>query len=101
MMIDDVRSRIKHSVLPGSAVRHGAAGVLATAGSTGLLLLLLLHFLRYVPAQMILSSPATIGIDQLVSIVVTGCGVLLAARYTLRAAGDTLCAGGRLLRPTA
>src|SRR5699024_9816942 len=100
MMIDDVRSRIKHSVLPGSAVRHCAAGVLATAGSTGLLLLLLLHFLRYVPVQVILASPATIGIDELVSVVVTGCGVLLAAWYTLSAAGGTLCAGARLLGST-
>jgi len=100
MMIDDVRSRIKHSVLPGSAVRHCAAGVLATAGSTGLLLLLLLHFLRYVPVQVILASPATIGIDELVSVVVTGCGVLLAAWYTLSVAGGTLCAGARLLGST-
>src|SRR5699024_8805906 len=98
-MIDDVRSRIKHSVPTGPAVRHCATGVLATAGSMGLPLALL-HFLRYVRVQMMLSCPATIGIDQLVSIVVTGCGVLLAAWYTLSAAGGTLCAGIRLLGST-
>lgn len=87
---------------PGTAattLRHCAMGLLATAAG-GALLLLLLQLLRGAPVQALFTSPGTVGIETLVSAVVTGCGALLAAWYTLSAAGGTICAGVRLLGST-